>query len=72
MRRLDGITDLLDMSFTIWEMVKQREAWGAAVHRAAKSRTYLSTEQNNSVLCIHFCLHLLHLDCNLLQERHPV
>ena len=37
---LSGITDLMDMSFSkLWEMVKDREAWHAAVHVVTKSRT---------------------------------
>ena len=53
MRRLDGITDSMDMTLsTLQEMMRNKEAWRAAVHRVAKSQTRLNNDIDPITLLI--------------------
>ena len=52
MRWLDNFTDLMDTSVgELWELVMNREAWRAAIHGVAKSRTQMSNQTELIYIC---------------------
>ena len=60
MRWLDGIIDSMDMSLNkLWELVMEREAWHAVVHRMRKSQTQLSNRTDWIFICLLFYIYIL-------------